>query len=66
MIGNGIYFSPPGEPEFEDVVVPTTLDHFVTCIVGDIVVLVLLEQVVGAHSVAVIQQALIFKVYIIS
>ena len=34
------------------------LHHFVARVVRDIVVFVLLEQVVGAHAIAVVQQAL--------
>lgn len=36
----------------------TALDDLITCVVGDIVVLILLEQIIGAHPVAVVQQAL--------
>ena len=41
---------------------PTALDHFISRVVGDVVVFVLLEQVVGAHAIAVIQQTLSSKV----
>ena len=42
----------PHEPELEDVVVAAALDHFVARVEADVVLLVLLEQVVGAHLVA--------------
>ena len=52
---------PPLQPEFEDVVVPAALDDLVARVVGDIVVLVPLEQVVGRHLVAADQEALQVK-----
>lgn len=55
------YLGPPEQPEFENVVMPTALDHFISRVVGDVVVFVLLEQVVGAHAIAVIQQTLSSK-----
>ena len=52
------YPRPPLEPELEDVVVPAALDDLVARVVGDVVVLVALEQVVGRHLVAADQEAL--------
>ena len=53
---------PPHEPELEDVVVAAALDHLVARVVGDVVVLVALEQVVGRHLVAADQEALQRKI----
>ena len=52
------YLGSPREPKLEDVVVTTALDHLVARVVSDVIMLVLLEQIVGAHPVAVVQQAL--------
>lgn len=52
------HFGSPEKPEFENVVVTTTLYNFIARIIGNVVMFVLLEQVVGAHSVAVIQKTL--------
>ena len=52
---------PPHQPELEDVVVAAALDHLVARVVPHVVVLVLLEQVLRRHRVAVVQQALIVK-----
>ena len=52
------YFGSPHQPELENVIVATALDDFVAGIVGDVIVFVLLEQVVGAHPVAMVQQTL--------
>lgn len=49
----------PHEPEFEDVVVATALDHLIAGIVGDVVVFVLLEKVISTHLIAVDQEPLI-------
>ena len=49
---------PPHEPELEDVVVAAALDHLVARVVPHVVVLVLLEQVLRRHRVAVVEQAL--------
>lgn len=49
---------PPHEPQLEDVHVPSTLQSFVSGVVGQIVVFVLLEQVTGVHLVAVLHQTL--------
>ena len=43
----------PGQPELEDVIVPPALDHLVPCVIRDVVVLVLLEQVPGLHRVTI-------------
>ena len=52
------YFGSPHQPELENVIMATALDDFVAGIVGDVIVFVLLEQVVGAHPVAMVQQTL--------
>jgi hypothetical protein len=52
------YLGSPEEPTFEDVIVSSTLDDFVSSIVCDIVVFVLLEQIVCTHCVAVQKQTL--------
>ena len=49
---------PPHQPELEDVVVAAALDDLVAGVIGDVVVLVPLEQVVGRHLVAADQEAL--------
>lgn len=48
-----VAFCAPHEPKLEDVVVSAALDDFVAGVVADVVLLVLLKQVVGAHLVAV-------------
>ena len=57
----GHTFRSPHQPKLKDVVVTTALDHLIAGIVGDIVVFVLLEKVVGAHLVAVDQETLVVK-----
>lgn len=52
------YLRSPQQPAFEDVVVAAALDHFVAGIVADVVVLVLLEQVVSTHLIAVHEEVL--------
>ena len=52
------YLSSPHEPQLEDVDVASTLQRFVSGVVGKVVVFVLLEQVAGVHLVAVLHQAL--------
>ena len=52
------YLGAPEEPEFEDVVVSSALDHLVARVEAGVVVFVLLKQVLGAHLVAVHQQTL--------
>ena len=51
-------FRSPHEPKLEDVIMAAALDHLIASIVGDVVVFVLLEKVVGAHLVAVDQKTL--------
>merc|ERR1719411_1066334 len=58
----GSSLASPGQPELEDVVVTTTLDHLVARVVAHVVVLVLLEQVARLHGVAVRQDALLLQV----
>lgn len=41
----------PHEPELKDVDVSTTLDRFVSRVVGDVILFVWLEQVAGTHGV---------------
>ena len=53
-----IYLGSPQQPKLENIIVTTTLDDFVSRIVSDVVMFVLLEQVIGAHPVAVVQQTL--------
>ncbi len=48
----------PHEPELKDVDVPATLDGFVPCVVGDVVLFVWLEQVAGTHGVTACQDSL--------
>ena len=57
----GHAFRSPHEPQFKDVVVATALDHLIAGIIGDVVVFVLLEKVVGTHLIAVDQEPLIGK-----
>lgn len=52
------HFSPPHEPQLEDVHVASTLQRFVPGVVRQVVVFVLLEQVAGVHLVAVLHQTL--------
>lgn len=42
----------PHEPEFENIIMPAALDHFVAGVIAHVVLLVLLEQVLSAHLVA--------------
>lgn len=53
-----LYLGSPHEPELEDVHMASTLQGLVPRVVGQVVVLVLLEQVAGVHLVAVLHQAL--------
>lgn len=48
----------PHKPELENIDVPSTLDGLVACVVGDVILLVLLEEVTGTHGVAALQQSL--------
>lgn len=48
----------PHEPELKDVHVSAALDRLVACVVGDVVLFVLLEQVASAHGVTACQDAL--------
>jgi hypothetical protein len=48
----------PHQPQLEDVVVSTALNHFVARVVSDVVVFVLLEQIIGAHLIAINQKTL--------
>lgn len=52
------HLSSPHEPQLEDVDVAPTLQRFVSGVVGQVVVFVLLEQVAGVHLVAVLHQTL--------
>lgn len=52
------YLCSPHEPQLEDVHVASTLQRFVSGVVGQVVVFVLLEQVAGVHLVAVLHQTL--------
>lgn len=52
------YSRAPLEPELENIIVPSTLDHFVASVVTNIVHLISLEQIVGGHLVATDQQSL--------
>lgn len=49
------YLGLPHEPELEDVDVAAALDGLVARVVGHVVLLVLLEEVAGAHGVAALQ-----------
>lgn len=48
----------PHEPELKDVDVSATLDCFVPCVVGDVVLFVWLEQVASTHGIAACQDSL--------
>uniref|UniRef100_A0A182MLD5 Uncharacterized protein n=1 Tax=Anopheles culicifacies TaxID=139723 RepID=A0A182MLD5_9DIPT len=48
----------PLEPQLEDVVVPSALDHLVAGVVADVVQLVRHEQVLGGHLVAANEKTL--------
>lgn len=48
----------PHEPELKDVDVSATLDCFVPCVIGDIVLFVWLEQVAGTHGVTACHDSL--------
>lgn len=48
----------PHEPQLEDVHMASTLQRLVSGVVGQVVMLVLLEQVAGVHLVAVLHQTL--------
>jgi hypothetical protein len=56
-----VHYSYPGaplKPQFENVIVTATLDDFVTSVIADVIVLVLLEQVVCRHLVTADQKPL--------
>lgn len=53
-----LHLGSPHEPQLEDVHVASTLQRFVSGVVGKVVVFVLLEQVAGVHLVAVLHQTL--------
>lgn len=48
----------PHEPELKDVHVSPALDGLVASVVGDVILLVLLEEVTGAHGVTAREDAL--------
>lgn len=52
------HLSLPHEPELKDVDVSATLDCFVPCVIGDVVLFVWLEQVASAHGVTACQDPL--------
>jgi len=49
---------PPLEPQLEDVVVPSALDHLVSGIVANIILLVGHEQILGRHLIAADEETL--------
>jgi len=49
----------PHQPEFECIRTPAALNGLVTSVIGDIVELVLLEQVCGLGRVTLLQEALL-------
>lgn len=53
----------PHEPELKDVDVSAALDGLVPGVIGDVVLLVLLEEVTSAHGVAACQDALQTRAY---
>jgi hypothetical protein len=53
-----LYLCTPLQPQLEDVVVSAALNHFVACVVLNIVKFVLHEQIFRAHLVAADQQSL--------
>lgn len=52
------HLSSPHEPQLKDVHMTSTLQRFVPGVVGQVVLLVLLEQVAGVHLVAALHQTL--------
>lgn len=48
----------PHEPELKDVDVAPALDGLVAGVIGDVILLVLLEEVAGAHGVTAREDAL--------
>lgn len=53
-----IYLGSPLQPEFEDVVMTSALNHFIPGVVLHVVQLVWHEQILGGHLVAANQQFL--------
>lgn len=53
-----IPFSSPHQPKLENVVVSSALYHLVASVVRDVIRLVLLEEIVGTHAVAVNKETL--------
>jgi len=49
---------PPLEPQLEDVIVPSALDHLVSGIVANIILLVGHEQILGRHLIAADEETL--------
>jgi len=49
---------PPLEPQLEDVVVPSALDHLVSGIITDIILLVGHEKILGRHLVTADEETL--------
>ncbi len=50
LLESGITLGSPHQPQLEDVIVTSTLDGLVTGVIGDVIVLVLLEEVVGLRG----------------
>ena len=57
-----LYLGSPHQPHFEDVHVATTLNGLVASVVGDVVVLVRLEQIGRVHLVATQEQTLLLHI----
>lgn len=53
-----MHLRPPHQPELEYVDVSAALDGLVPRVIGDVVLLILLEQVAGTHLVASLEKAL--------
>lgn len=53
-----VHLGSPHEPQLEDVHMASTLQSFVSCVVGEVVLFILLEQVAGVHLVAALHQTL--------
>lgn len=53
-----MYLRAPHKPKFENVIMATTLDGLIACIVSNVIRLVLLKQIVSGHLIALEEKTL--------
>lgn len=58
VAGSQSYLCPPHQPQLEDINVPSTLQSLVSCVVRQVVVLVLLKEIGSMHLIATLHQSL--------